>query len=60
MMLRIYYGDLDKDNYIFNPDSYFNNMYEDEWITEPLSVQMIKDIEGSDFLIMNCCKGGCI
>lgn len=60
MMLRIYYGDLDKDNYIFNPDSYFNNMYEDEWITEPLSVQMIKDIDGSDFLIMVCCKGGCI
>jgi len=47
-MLRIYYGDLDADNYIFNPDSFFNNTYEDEWITDALSVQMIKDIDGSD------------
>ncbi len=42
-MLKIYYGDLDSDNYIFNPDSFFNNSYEDEWITDSLSVQMIKD-----------------
>lgn len=47
-MLRIYYGDLDAGNYIFNPDAFFNNTYEDEWITDPLSIQMIKDIDGSD------------
>lgn len=47
-MLKIYYGDLDSDNYIFNPDSYFNNTYEDDWITSPLSVEMIKDVDGSD------------
>ena len=47
-MLKIYYGDLDADNYIFNPDSFFNNTYEDEWITDPLSIQMIKDIDGSE------------
>lgn len=47
-MLRIYYGDLDANNYIFNPDSFFNNTYEDEWITDPLSIQMIKDVDGSD------------
>ena len=46
-MLKIHYGDLDAENYIFNPDSYFNNTYEDEWITDPVSVQMIKDIDGS-------------
>ena len=47
-MLRIYYGDLETDNYIFNPDVFFNNSYEDAWITEPISKQMIKDIDGSD------------
>ena len=47
-MLKIYYGDIETDKYIFNPDAFFNNSYEDEWITDPLSVQMIKDIDGSD------------
>ena len=47
-MLKIYYGDINSEKYIFNPDAFFNNSYEDEWITDPLSVQMIKDIDGSD------------
>ena len=41
-MLKIYYGDLESDNYIFNPDVFFNNSYEDEWITDSFSVEMIK------------------
>ena len=49
-MLKIYYGDLDSDNYIFNPDVFFNNSYEDEWITDSFSVQMIKDIDKSDVI----------
>ena len=49
-MLKIYYGEPVADNYIFNPDAFFNNTYEDDWITEPLSVQMIKDIDGSDVI----------
>ncbi len=49
-MLKIYYGDLESDKYIFNPDVYFNNSYEDEWITDPLSVQMIKDVDKSDVI----------
>ena len=36
------------ENYIFNPDAFFNNTYEDEWLTDPLTVQMIKDIDGSE------------
>ena len=46
-MLKIYYGDLESDNYIFNPDAFFNNTYEDEWITDSFSVEMIKDIDKS-------------
>ena len=49
-MLKIYYGDLESDNYIFNPDVFFNNSYEDEWITDSFSVEMIKDIDQSDVL----------
>ena len=49
-MLKIYYGDPVSDKYIFNPDAFFNNTYEDEWITDPLSVEMIKDIDGSDVI----------
>ena len=47
-MLKIVYGEPDTKNYIFNPDSFFNNTYEDEWITEPLSVEMIRDVDGSE------------
>lgn len=46
-MLKIIFGELDAENYIFNPDVYFNNSYEDEWITDKLSVEMIKDVDGS-------------
>ncbi len=49
-MLKIHFGDLESDNYIYNPDSFFNNTYEDEWITDPLSIRMIKDIDGSDVI----------
>lgn len=46
-MLHIFYGELDSENYIFNPDSFFNNTYEDEWITDPFTSEMIKEIDGS-------------
>lgn len=46
-MLRIYYGEPASDRYIFNPDAFFNNTYEDDWITDPLSIQMIQDVDGS-------------
>ncbi len=49
-MLKIYFGELEADNYIFNPDVYFNNTYEDEWIVDKLSVDMIKDVDGSDVI----------
>jgi len=47
-MLSIYYGDIESEKYIFNPDVFFNNTYEEEWITDPLTKQMIKDIDGSE------------
>ncbi len=47
-MLKIVFGDVE--NSIYHPPTYFDNTYEDEWITNPLSVQMIKDIDKSEVI----------
>lgn len=44
-MLSIFYGDMPEA--IYNPVIYFKNTYIDEWITDELSVQMIRDIDKS-------------
>lgn len=44
-MLNIYLGKMEEA--IYYPPVYFDNRYEDEWITEKLSVQMIKDVDKS-------------
>ena len=44
-MLNIFFGDM-KD-VIFNTSVYFKNVYHDEWITAPLSVEMIADVDKS-------------
>ena len=38
-MLSVYLGELEQ--VIYHPPTYFDNQYEDEWITDPLSVEMI-------------------
>jgi hypothetical protein len=45
-MLKILFGEVA--GAVYHPPTYFDNRYEDEWITDPLSVQMIKDIDHSD------------
>jgi hypothetical protein len=45
-MLKIIFGEVE--NSIYHPPTYFDNQYEDAWITDPLSVAMIKDIDNSD------------
>lgn len=47
-MLKIVFGDVNKS--IYHPPTYFDNTYEDEWITDPRSVEMIKDIDKSDVI----------
>lgn len=47
-MLKIIFGDTE--NSIYHPPTYFDNVYQDEWITDPFSVSMIKDIDQSDVL----------
>lgn len=45
-MLSIYFGQMEEA--IYFPPVYFDNQYEDEWITNELSVQMIKDVDLSE------------
>ena len=47
-MLNIVFGDIE--NSIYHPPTYFDNQYEDEWIIDPLLVEMIKDIDQSEVI----------
>lgn len=49
-MLNIIYGEIEEQNYIFDPDTFFNNTYEDEWITDKLSIKIIKDVDKSEVI----------
>lgn len=44
-MLSVFLGKMDEA--IYYPPTYFDNRYEDDWITDCLSVQMIKDVDHS-------------
>lgn len=46
-MLHIYFGDYKGTDYIFNPDVFFDNVYEDEWMNDELTKQMVSDVDGS-------------
>ena len=45
-MLKIVFGEVEHG--VYHPPTYFDNQYEDHWITNPLSVEMIKDIVKSE------------
>ena len=47
-MLNAYLGEMEQA--IYYPPAYFDNQYEDAWITDPLSVEMIKDVEQSEVI----------
>lgn len=48
VMLKIVFGEVE--NAVYHPPTYFDNQYEDEWITNPMAVAMIKDIDKSDVI----------
>ena len=47
-MLSIYLGQMEEA--IYYPPAYFNNTYDDEWITDTLTVEMIKDVDKSEVI----------
>ena len=49
-MLNLIYGEVESEDYIFDPDTFFNNTYEDEWITDELSKRMIRDVDKSEVI----------
>ena len=44
-MLNVYYGNMPEA--IFNTAIYFKNVYEDEWMTDPVAREMILDVDKS-------------
>lgn len=51
-MLNIYFGDMEKAMY--DPPVYFDNEYDDEWITRDIVKKIIKDIDKSDVISADC------
>ncbi len=47
-MLSIFYGEPQNENYIFDPNTFFDHTFEDEWILDSLSREMIRDIDRSE------------
>lgn len=47
-MLHIFYGEMA--DVIYNTSVYFKNVYEDEWITDSFTKEMIMDIDKSRVL----------
>ena len=47
-MLKIIFGNCE--DAIYNTSVYFKDTYQDEWITDELSVEMIKDVDKSDVI----------
>lgn len=50
-MLNIYFGDMPEA--IYNTAVYFKNTYKDKWITDELSVEMIRDVDKSEVVSAN-------
>ena len=49
-MLNIIFGSCTEKNYIDNPDIFFDNTYEDEWLEDERSKTMVKDIDRSELV----------
>ena len=48
IMLKIYLGEMK--GAIYHPPTYFDNCYEDEWLTTPLAKEMIRDVDRSEVI----------
>lgn len=49
-MLHIFFGEYKGKNYILDPDTYFDNAYEDEWLDDILSKEMVRDVDRSELV----------
>ena len=49
-MLNIIYGELERDNYIFDPDTFFNHQSEEQWFEDELTKEMVRDVDQSEII----------
>ncbi|MBQ8161078.1 MAG: DUF4869 domain-containing protein [Clostridia bacterium] len=47
-MLKVFFGDMPGS--IYNTSVFFKNDYEDDWITDPFVMEMIRDVDHSEVL----------
>ena len=47
-MLNRYLGEME--GAVYHPPVYFDNRYEDEWLAEPLAIEMVKDVDKSEII----------
>ncbi len=47
-MLNIWFGNMP--DVIYDTSTYFKHTYRDQWITDPLSVEMIRDVDKSEVI----------
>ena len=45
-MLNIYFGEMPEA--IFDTSTYFRHAYKDKWITDPMTVEIIRDVDNSE------------
>ena len=46
-MLSVHFGVFESEDYVFDPDMYFNNTYEAEWLLDPFVRDVVADVDGS-------------
>ncbi len=54
ILLNVFFGDMPEA--IYNTSVYFKNQYKEKWITDELSVEMIKSVDRSEVLDANAIK----
>lgn len=53
-MLKVFFGDMAEGESIYNTSVYFDNTYEEQWITSPLAKEIIQDVDQSEVASGEC------
>ena len=54
ILLNVYFGQMPEA--IYNTAVYFKNAYQDKWITDDFSVEMIRDVDKSEVVSAKPCS----
>lgn len=49
-MLKIIYGDLEANNFIYDPNNHFDTFFEEEWMLDPIVKEMIQGVDKSELI----------